>query len=270
MTTGEIDPQELRRLDLEGPVNFRDLGGYNTADGRTVRRRHLFRSDALFRLTQADAARVDALGVTTLIDFRTPDELEEHGFGGMDHLEAEHLHLPTIDTTRRVLDLTDPSAGEGVSEDEVSDEIARALVTAADAYMMMLDRGSTAYASALRVVAGSEAPVVFFCAAGKDRTGVFAAIVLGLLGVSDDDIVTDYALTHEVIEKIHILRGDVSNERAESYAHLIGEDLRNAYPASMQSTIERLRQRYGGWEGYASEIGVGADLLDQLRARLLV
>ena len=71
-------------------MNFRDLGGYETADGRTVRRRHLFRSDALFRLTESDAAQVQALGVTTLIDFRTPDELEEHGFGGMDHLDAEH------------------------------------------------------------------------------------------------------------------------------------------------------------------------------------
>jgi protein-tyrosine phosphatase len=263
MSTGEIDPQAFRRLDLEGPVNFRDLGGYETVDGRTVRQRHLFRSDALFRLTESDAAQVQALGVTTLIDFRTPDELEEHGFGGMDHLDAEHLHLPTIDTTRRVLDLT-----------EDADEIARALVTAADAYMMMLERGSNAYASALRVVAGSEAPVVFFCAAGKDRTGVFAAIVLGLLGVSDEDIVTDYALTHEVIEKIHILRtnaaGQAANERAAEYAHLIGEDLRNAYPASMQTTIERLRERYGSWEGYASEIGVGPDVLDQLRARLLV
>ena len=122
--------------------------------------------------------------------------------------------------------------------------------------MMMLDRGSNAYASALRVVAGSEAPVVFFCAAGKDRTGVFAALVLGLLGVSDEDIVTDYALTHDVIEKIHILRtnaaSDAENESASSYAHLIGEDLRNAYPASMQTTIERLRERYGGWEGYAT------------------
>jgi protein-tyrosine phosphatase len=207
---------------------------------------------------------VQVLGVTTLIDFRTPDELEQHGFGGMDHLDAEHLHLPTIDTTRRVLDLTD----------EMAEEVARALVTAADAYMMMLDRGSNAYAQALRVVAASEAPVVFFCAAGKDRTGVFAALVLGLLGVSDEDIVTDYALTHEVIEKIHILRTSTSSEedseRMSSYAHLIGEDLRNAYPASMQATIERLRERYGGFKGYASEIGVGPDVLDQLRARLLV
>ena len=57
-------------------MNFRDLGGYETADGRTVRRRHLFRSDALFRLTESDVEQVQAFGVTTFIDFRTPDELE--------------------------------------------------------------------------------------------------------------------------------------------------------------------------------------------------
>jgi hypothetical protein len=77
-----------------------------------------------------------------------------------------------------------------------------------------------------------------------------------------------------VIEKIHILRtnaaSDTANERASSYAHLIGEDLRNAYPASMQTTIDRLRERYGGWEGYASEIGVSPDVLSELRTRLLV
>jgi protein-tyrosine phosphatase len=256
--SGEIDERELRRLDFEGPVNFRDLGGYEAADGRTVRRRHLFRSDALFRLTEADAARVRAFGVTTLIDFRTEQELDAGGRGGMDHLDAEHLHLPTIDSTRRV-----------VESDGIPDEVAQALVTAADAYSMMLERGSGAYAEALRVVAASEAPVVFFCSAGKDRTGIFAAIVLGLLGVGDDDIVTDYALTAEVIEKIHILRDHV-DPGVESYAHLIGEDLRNAYPASMEVTIERLRDRYGGWEGYAAAIGVEPDVLDALRARLLV
>lgn len=251
---GEIDPEELRRLPLEGPVNFRDLGGYVTGDGRVVRRRHVFRSDALHRLTEADAARVRALGVTTLIDFRTPNELETTGRGGMDHLDAEHVHLPTIDTTRRIVD---------------DEEVARALITAADAYEMMLERGSGAYASALRIVAASEDPVVFFCAAGKDRTGVFAAIVLGLLGVSDEDIVTDYALTHEVIEKIHVLRGDAQSAEG-SYAHLIGEDLRNAYPASMELTIERVRNRWGGWRDYADAIGVEADVVARLESRLLV
>ena len=257
----EIDPSELRRLKLEGPVNFRDLGGYETADGRSVRRRHLFRSDALFRLTESDVEQVRALGVTTLIDFRTPHELESNGFGGMDILGAEHVHLPTIDTTREVTDVV----GTGPVVDE---EVARALITAADAYSMMLERGAAAYASALRVVAASESPVVFFCAAGKDRTGVFAAIVLGLLGVSEIDIVTDYALTAEVLEQIHVLRGDTS--AGESFAHLIGEDLRNAYPASMETTIERVRERWGGWHEYTAAIGVEPDVVEALRTRLLV
>ena len=251
---GEIDPQELRRVPLEGPVNFRDLGGYAAADGRTVRRRHLFRSDALWRLTDADVERVHALGVTTVIDFRTTHELESNGWGGIELLDAEHVHLPTFDTTRPLI------------EDE---EILKSLVTAPDAYMSMLRNGAGAYAAALEHVAASEDPVVFFCAAGKDRTGVFAALVLGLLGVSDDDIIADYALTGEVIEHIHALR-DIEDPTVERSAHRIGKDLHNAFPESMAATIERLHAEWGDWNGYAEAIGVGPEVRAGLRDRLLV
>ena len=251
---GEIDPQELRRLDLEGPVNFRDLGGYDAADGKTVRRRHLFRSDALHRLTDADVERVHALGVTAVIDFRTTHELESNGWGGIELLDAEHLHFPTFDTTRPMI------------EDE---DIMASLITAPDAYLSMLRNGAGAYANALRHVAASEDPVVFFCAAGKDRTGVFAAMVLGLLGVSDDDIVADYALTGEVIEHIHALR-TVEDPAMERAAHRIGVDLHNAYPESMTATLERVHAEWGDWAGYTAAIGVEPAVLDDLRAHLLV
>lgn len=249
---GEIDPRELRRFPLEGPVNFRDLGGYTTTEGRTVRPRHLFRSDALHRLTHADVERVHALGVSTIIDFRTTFELEAAGRGGIELLDAQHLHLPTFDSTRPLLD---------------DDEIVKTLVTAPDAYMSMLRNGAPAYARALRHVATSEDPVVFFCAAGKDRTGVFAALVLGLVGVADADIVADYALTGEVIEKIHALRDpDLARERR----YELGQDLHNAFPESMAATIERLHAEWGDWAGYADAIGVGPDVRADLRARLLV
>ena len=251
---GEIDPQELRRLDLEGPVNFRDLGGYTAAGGRTVRRRHLFRSDALHRLTAADIEQVHALGVTTIIDFRTTHELESNGRGAFDVLQAEHVHLPTFDTTRPLME---------------DDEILRTLVTAPDAYMSMMRNGAESYAGALRRVAASEDPVVFFCAAGKDRTGVFAALVLGLLGVADADIIADYALTGEVIEHIHARRG-VEDPRVEAAAARIGKDLHNAYPESMAATIERVHDEWGDWAGYADAIGVGPDIRSALASRLLV
>jgi len=253
MTSGEIDPTVLRRLPLEGPVNFRDLGGYPTADGRAVRRRHLFRSDALHRLTDADVAQVHALGVTTLIDFRTTHELESNGWGGMARVSAEHVHLPTFDTTRPFLD---------------DEEVRRTLVSAPDAYVAMLRNGAEAYAAALHRVAASEAPVVFFCAAGKDRTGVFAALVLGLLGVADADVVADYALTGEVIDRIHVLR-DHPDPATDRSAHRIGDDLRNAYPESMAETLVRVRAEWGDWVGYAEAIGVGAGVRADLRDRLL-
>lgn len=252
--TGEIDPQELRRLALEGPVNFRDLGGYRAAGGRVVRRRHLFRSDALHRLTTSDVEQVHALGVTTIIDFRTIHEIESSGRGAIDSLRAEHLHLPTFDTTRPLME---------------DDEILRTLVTAPEAYLSMMRNGAPAYAGALRRVAASEDPVVFFCAAGKDRTGVFAALVLGLLGVSDDDIVADYALTGEVIEQIHARR-EVQGTSVERAAALIGTDLMNAYPESMAATIERVHAEWGDWAGYADAIGVDADVRTTLASRLLV
>jgi len=251
---GEIDPQTLRRLDLEGPVNFRDLGGYVAADGRAVRPRHLFRSDALHRLTESDVDRVHALGVTTIIDFRTSHELESNGRGAFDVLQAEHVHLPTFDTTRPIVE---------------DDEILRTLITAPDAYMSMMRNGAPAYAGALRLVAASEDPVVFFCAAGKDRTGVFAALVLGLLGVADADIIADYALTGEVIERIHARRS-VEDPAVEAASARIGKDLHNAYPESMAATIERVHGEWGDWAGYADAIGVGPDVRSALAARLLV
>ncbi len=250
---GEIDPAELRRLPLDGPVNFRDLGGYRGHDDRVVRRRHLFRSDALHRLSPDDVEKVHDLGITTLIDFRTTHEVESAGLGGIAAVAAEHRHLPTFDTTRPMTD---------------DEEIVESLIDAATAYEMMLDRGRESYAAALRTVADSTDPVVFFCAAGKDRTGVFAAIVLGLLGVSDDDIVRDYALTGEVIDQIHALRGESGREQMANL-HRIGDDLRNAYPASMAATIDRVHDRWGGWEEYADDIGVDPATVERLRSRLL-
>jgi protein-tyrosine phosphatase len=177
--------------------------------------------------------------------------------GGIALVDAEHLHLPTFDTTRPMLDDAD---------------IVESLITAPDAYMSMLERGADAYATALRRIAGSDSPVVFFCAAGKDRTGVFAAFVLGLLGVSDDDIVADYALTGEVIEKIHARRSEHAPADAatmEAAMQRIGQDLAHAYPESMAVTIERVNATLGGWTGYASAIGVEPAVVDELRSRLL-
>ena len=178
-----------RTITFEGCLNFRDLGGYTTADGRTVAWRRLFRSDSLHRIDATDVGRLlDELGVATVVDLRTGTEREH---GGPVPAESSgtvrSLHVPMID-------------------DLFADRSERPAVRPADmgeGYAAMLSLAGGQVATVLRLLAEPDVyPAVFFCAAGKDRTGVLAAIVLSTLGVDDDDIVTDYTLTDPVARAI--------------------------------------------------------------------
>jgi hypothetical protein len=241
-----------RRVTLTGPVNFRDLGGYPAGDGRTVHWRRLYRSDSLHHLTVEDGPLLHERGVATAIDFRADDELDRIGIGRLGELDIHHLHLPTVDKALHTVRPPDWQPPE----------------SAAEIYLLMLRSGGVAYAAALRAIAEpATLPAVYFCMAGKDRTGVFSAIVLGLLGVADDDIIADYVLTHEVVETIHE-RGRRDWPDARQWPDL-PDDLLGAVAPTMVGMLERMRAEYGDWEGYASSIGVEPEVVTRLRAALL-
>jgi protein-tyrosine phosphatase len=242
-----------RRIDLLGPVNFRDLGGYPTADGRTTRWGRVYRSDSLHRLDPADGPRLADLGIATAIDFRANDELERIGIGPLGDLEVRHVHLATIDRALHGREMPDVSQ----------------MRTAAEIYFTMLETGAPSYAEALRELAEPGAlPAVFFCMAGKDRTGVFAAMLLGLLGVADEDIVADYALTAEVIEEIHERHRREVPGIDEQWSRLPA-DIAGAVPKTMEGLLAAIHDRFGSWADYAGTIGVPATTLDALRTELL-
>jgi protein-tyrosine phosphatase len=176
-----------RRVPLEAGFNFRDLGGHETADGRRVRSGVLYRADTLHRLTAADLDVLRGLGLRTVIDLRTRTELERFGRAGLTDDEVAHHHLPMIDEVRS----PEARIQEGVPTPAERGEL----------YLRMLEHGGPAVAESLRVLAGPRAlPAVFHCTAGKDRTGVLAAVVLGQLGVPDGAIAEDYAVTEESVE----------------------------------------------------------------------
>ncbi len=242
-----------RRVDLGGPVNFRDLGGYPTADGRTVKWGRLYRSDSLHRLERDDGPRLAELGVVTAIDFRANDELDRIGIGPLGELDVRHVHLATIDRALHGREMPDISQTR----------------TAAEIYLTMLEAGASAYAEALRELAEPGAlPAVFFCMAGKDRTGVFAAVVLGLLGVPDVHIVADYALTSEVIDEIHARHRREVPGIDDQWANL-PPDISGAVPRTMEGLLEAVYSRYGTWSGYARAIDVADETLTTLASALL-
>ena len=174
-----------RLIALEGCLNFRDLGGYPTADGRLVRWRRMFRSDALHGLTATDVGRLrDEIGLATVVDLRSTAELRADGDGPLLRAGLAHHHVPLFD-------------GDAVRPEEMT-----APITLADRYWLLAQYAKPRIARVLTALSESEGPAVYHCAAGKDRTGVISAVVLGALGVPDEVIVADYAATKENLDAI--------------------------------------------------------------------
>jgi protein-tyrosine phosphatase len=241
-----------RRITLEGPCNFRDLGGYPTADGSETRWGRLYRSDSMHTITATDLPVLRELGVRTAIDFRSNLELDQIGIGPLGEVSITHLHCPTFDMNPNG---EAPFVGG----------------SAATFYARMMESGAPAYVAAANAIADPDVtPAVFFCMAGKDRTGVFAAVVLGLVGVPDDVIVADYALTHEVLPTIAQRRE--AREATESMRIRwddIPDDLKGAHSHVMEELLTIVQERWGGWEGYAEAVGIPTDVVAALRTQLV-
>ena len=242
----------MRLFALDGWFNFRDLGGYETSDGHTVRWRRLFRADGPHALSAADAVVLGDLGLATVIDLRTSDEAEQRG-RWQDHLgTVDYRHLPMMDVLPEEEEFV-RTWSDAVNVGEHYGHIARA--------------GASAVGAAITCLAHPEAlPAVFHCSAGKDRTGVLAAIVLGLLGVPDETIVTDYALSADAMARmLDWLRTQSADlEQLERYAPAV----RSAEPEAMRVFLRGVRDQWGSFEGYAAALGLDSEV-DALRGALL-
>lgn len=242
-----------RAISFEAVFNFRDLGGYPTADGRSTRWRRLFRADGLNRLRDHEREQVQALGIRTVIDLRTPDEVASHGRFPAAVAAVDYRHLPLFD----------------VQPDWAGFEAPDAPGFLADRYVEMLEAGGASVASALRILGDADSfPLVFHCAAGKDRTGILAAVVLGLLGVPDEVIIDDYALSHEAT--MRMFAWVKANGRAVDAGYQLPPSaVIAALPETMVRFLAHLRETHGGAAGLAGDLGVDAEVLERIRTELL-
>jgi protein-tyrosine phosphatase len=242
-----------RLLPLVGASNFRDLGGYPTTDGRFTRWGRFFRSDTLQELTDDDLEVLRELGLASVIDLRTNTELERTGRGRLAEEPIAYLHASVLQEEG-----AESSAAPAPPEEDLGER-----------YLWYLDVGGDALAKAVTLVADPQnQPVVFHCAAGKDRTGVLAALVLDILGVEHSVIVEDYVITATRMELIlNRLRCDPvwGNQVTEIPAERVFVDA-----ATMERFLKLLYQRHGGAREWALTAGVSPESLHELAAHLVV
>ncbi len=247
-----------RLLPLVGAYNFRDLGGYRTNDGRATRWGWLYRSDTLHELTSDDVAVLRELGLTSVIDLRTSTELRRSGRGLIGAEPVRYVNLSVLSEESPLPQ--GPGEAMAAPTPRIADTAAR--------YLSYLDMGRAALVESIGIMAdGANYPLVFHCQAGKDRTGVLAALVLECIGVERTTIVEDYVLT--------ATRMDLIIERLRRDPHFAGrvDELPPSVFSVEADTMERfldgLHEQFGGAAAWALSAGVAQAHLDALAHLLL-
>jgi protein-tyrosine phosphatase len=250
-------PQRTRHLDLQGPRNVRDLGGYQGRAGQTLRWNRLLRADDLSRATEQDRDHLATLGITTIIDLRTD---REHAAARLPVLRGSAVSIHHLPMVREGWDAANPvTLFPGSSVDDVL----------AQRSLDMLVEGAPAIADALRILAQPGAqPAVIHSTLGKDRAGLLAAVVLALLGVPTPTIAEDFSLSSLALA--HEERRSV-NDGPRAATGWTGEVVSLAAPPeSMIRVLDQVSAQCGSMVGFARGIGVEFEVIEALHRQLLV
>jgi protein-tyrosine phosphatase len=237
-----------RHMPLDDTHNIRDLGGYARAGGGGTQWRRILRGDSLSHLREAGREHLLAQGLSTVIDLRGPAETagEPNPFQRHDGVHYSNIAL---------FDALAPIAARGAAFDMGA------------RYRDALDRCGERLAQVLRAIATAPPGIVLFhCTAGKDRTGIVSAMLLLLAGVSEEDVVDDYALTATLADPLLTRLRLVARSRGFDDAHI--DRVLSSDAATMAAMLEHLRSRHGGIGAYGAAIGLDSAEIARLVSRL--
>ena len=253
-----------RVLPLQQAVNFRDIGGYETEDGRFVKWGHVYRAGNLHHLSTADQEYIHSLNLKLVCDLRSmritqrrPDDL-----------------LPDPDRQYHNFPMRNPSRLFGLKAIIIALFRRKALNRLTlKGYIDLAIEGNTAVIGAtLRQLAiARNVPCLIHCAAGKDRTGIIIALLLSLLGVPDETIIADYSLSNTHYD--YFARAIEPDIRPLSRLGMSTHDLyplHIAHPQTLRDTFAYIRQKYGSITHYLCDVvGLEPQTMDQIQANLL-
>jgi protein-tyrosine phosphatase len=265
---GEQREVSIRHLPLQGTPNFRDLGGYETTDGHFVRWGTIYRSGVLSNLTPVDFTYLSQLGVRVVCDFRTPQENAKAPEIWIPGSDVEHVSLPIGPGSNK----DNSTSMESILATNPSPAELKARLT--KIYGEFAFTNAPEYAKVFAQLKEDHLPLLYHCAAGKDRTGVFSALLLLVLGVPEKTVLADYELTDKYL--LNGMSDDASKKMLNSnssLAHLSPEQrqvLMAADPEYLKSTLRQIEVKYGSLDNYRrTELKVSDQDVEKLRGRLL-
>ena len=251
-----------RRMPLEGAVNFRDLGGYRTTGGKAVRWGQIFRSDKLAGLSEHDLRLLGHLNIATVCDFRTAAESKKAPSRLPGSKDLRYVHLPIQHGEH------DPAgAFERIRKGDYQWLNEEFMVKG---YILSIDNFASLWHDFFNILATRDRrPFVFHCTGGKDRTGTAAALILSVLGVPEEIIVEDYAISAEyiagVLKMINSLLEEMGVDPEEVAPYF------TVTPSRMQALLEHIRTTYGSATDYLIEkAGVDPKIIRRLKDDMLV
>lgn len=249
MSTASPSHHDHRFIRLNGTLNTRDLGGLPVSGNGRTRFGVFFRSDVPMDLQATDFERLAQLGLSTVIDLRQTHELERDknslaARSGIDYQNVEiwgHIEAAGDQPT-------DPWD-----------------ITAF--YLRALDHAGSGFVRVMTLLANARGASLFHCTAGKDRTGLVAALLLEAVGVERDTIIEDFALTHDRIDPLRkrlLEDADKRGVKRSDFERLLG-----ATPDLMLPALDYLATRYGGATAYLRANGLSDELLVTLKRKLV-
>ncbi len=245
-----------RLLPLQGGRNFRDLGGYRASDGRTVKWGLLFRSGSMHGLTEADYRTLESLNIRVVCDFRDTTERSE------EPVSWPASGAPRVLSTDYEVDRRFFPAGS--PQNWTADQARIAMVTS---YPRLLKQFNGQYRRMFAELLAGHAPLAFNCTAGKDRTGIAAALLLTALGVSRTTVIEDYLLTNRYLDVRSLSKGPASP--ANPLASMSSEAtkmLGGADQSYIEAAFAVIDSHEGGVAGYLrDELGLSYADLKKLR-----
>ncbi|GAB2536198.1 tyrosine-protein phosphatase [Gracilibacillus alcaliphilus] len=247
--------QSQSTIQIEGAINFRDLGGYLTADGRRVKYGLLYRSGDLSQVTEQGKQHLKELGIRRICDFR--GEMERHNHPDPVLADVDHVALSLIQEEQ----IVDPrqqqkhvqELAENINPEQLLIEINR----------MMVDQESLLRQFIDLVLDTAQTPLVFHCTAGKDRTGIGGALILMTLGVSKELVIEDYLKTNQNAHQL--MRLNPHPAKDEGMDDFL-EGMMGAKVEYIGAFLDGIDKKYGAFDIFLEQgLGISAEQRNKLK-----